>query len=244
MKRRNFENSKHAMAAASASPSTCTSRSRWRALLPAPHAAGVAARLRAQRWRRRGWRWWLCTIGLRRGRQGWSRRPRDDGGLGTDRLAGNTRRLGLPAVPVGCRPFTISPSQSPVLLRSTYKTAMNETSSPSQSPVLLLHAGRAGARRGVVSDVVSEPRGPSRGISLVGSGAASEDSTGGGKPAVVATATQSPTLSGQPLRTLMEVGSRRSWPPPRNRPRARSRDAPPIIFAGSPTHHIRGKPHP
>ena len=32
---------------------------------------------------------------------------------------------------------TISPSQSPVLLRSTYKTAMNETSSPSQSPVLL-----------------------------------------------------------------------------------------------------------
>ena len=68
---------------------------------------------------------------------------------------------------------------------------MNETSSPSQSPVLLLHVGRAGARRGVVSDVVSEPRG----ISLVGSGAASEDSTGGGKPAVVATATQSPTSS-------------------------------------------------
>ena len=82
---------------------------------------------------------------------------------------------------------TSSPSQSPVLLRSTGKTAMNETSSPSQSPVLLLHAGRAGARRGVVS----EPRG----ISLVGSGAASEDSTGGGKPAVVATATQSPTSS-------------------------------------------------
>ena len=55
--------------------------------------------------------------------------------------------------------------------------------------MLLLHAGRAGARRGVVSDVVSEPRG----ISLVGSGAASEDCNGGGKPAVVATATQSPT---------------------------------------------------
>ena len=86
---------------------------------------------------------------------------------------------------------TRSPSQSLVLLRSTGKT-MNETSSPSQSPVLLLHAGRAGARRGVVSDVISEPRG----ISLVGSGAASEDSTGGGKPAVVATATQSPTSSG------------------------------------------------
>ena len=83
---------------------------------------------------------------------------------------------------------TRSPSQSPVLLRSTGKTAMNETSSPSQSPVLLLHAGRAGARRGVVS----EPRG----ISLVGSGAASEDSTGGGKPAVVAT--QSPTSSMAP----------------------------------------------
>ena len=32
---------------------------------------------------------------------------------------------------------TRSPSQSPVLLRSTYKTAMNETSSQSQSPVLL-----------------------------------------------------------------------------------------------------------
>ena len=89
---------------------------------------------------------------------------------------------------------TRSPSQSPVLLRSTGKTAMNETSSPSQSPVLLLHAGRAGARRGVVSDVVSEPRG----ISLVGSGAASEDSTGGGKPAVVATAAQSPTSSMAP----------------------------------------------
>jgi len=85
---------------------------------------------------------------------------------------------------------TSSPSQSPVLLRSTGKTAMNETSSPSQSPVLLLHAGRAGARRGVVS----EPRG----ISLVGSGAASEDSTGGGKPAVVATAPQSPTSSMAP----------------------------------------------
>ena len=86
---------------------------------------------------------------------------------------------------------TRSPSQSLVLLRSTGKT-MNETSSPSQSPVLLLHAGREAARSGVVSDVVSKPRG----ISLVGSGAASEDSTGGGKPAVVATATQSPTSSG------------------------------------------------
>ena len=32
---------------------------------------------------------------------------------------------------------TRSPSQSPVLLRSTYKKAMNETSSPSQSPVLM-----------------------------------------------------------------------------------------------------------
>jgi hypothetical protein len=53
---------------------------------------------------------------------------------------------------------------------------MNETSSSSQSPVLLLHAGRAGARRGVVSDVFSETRGGS----LVGSGAASEDSTEGG----------------------------------------------------------------
>jgi hypothetical protein len=71
---------------------------------------------------------------------------------------------------------------------------MNETSSPSQSPVLLLHAGREAARSGVVSDVVSKPRG----ISLVGSGAASEDSTGGGKPAVVATATQSPTSSMAP----------------------------------------------
>ena len=88
---------------------------------------------------------------------------------------------------------TRSPSQSLVLLRSTGKT-MNETSSPSQSPVtrLLLHAGREAARSGVVSDVVSKPRG----ISLVGSGAASEDSTGGGKPTVVATATQSPTSSG------------------------------------------------
>jgi len=88
---------------------------------------------------------------------------------------------------------TRSPSQSLVLLRSTGKT-MNETSSPSQSPVLLLHAGREAARSGVVSDVVSKPRG----ISLVGSGAASEDSTGGGKPAVVATATQSPTSSMAP----------------------------------------------
>jgi len=90
---------------------------------------------------------------------------------------------------------TSSPSQSPVLLRPTGKTAMNETRSPSQSPVLLLHAGRAGARRGVVSDVVSDVVSEPRGISLVGSGAASEDSTGGGKPAVVATATQSPTSS-------------------------------------------------
>ncbi len=57
--------------------------------------------------------------------------------------------------------------------------------------MLLLHAGRAGARRGVVSDVFSE----SRGGQLVGSGAASEDSIGGGTHSVVATATQSPTSS-------------------------------------------------
>ena len=89
---------------------------------------------------------------------------------------------------------TSSLSQSPVLQRSTGKTARNETSSPSQSPVLLLHAGRAGVRRGVVSDVFSEPRGGS----LVGSGAASEDSIGGVKPAVVATAAQSPASSMAP----------------------------------------------
>ena len=86
---------------------------------------------------------------------------------------------------------TSSSSQSPVLQRQTVNTARNETSSLSQSPVLLLHVDRAGACRGVVSDVFSEPRGGS----LVGSGAASEDSIGGVKPAVVATATQSPTSS-------------------------------------------------
>ena len=117
------------------------------------------------------------------------------------RSTGNTARnetSSLSQSPVLTRPTgktarneTSSPSQSPVLQRSTGNTARNETSSLSQSPVLLLHAGRAGARRGVVSDAFIEPRGGS----LVGSGAASEDSIGGVKPAVVATATQSPTSS-------------------------------------------------
>ena len=127
---------------------------------------------------------------------------------------------------------TRSPSQSLVLLRSTGKT-MNETSSPSQSPVtrLLLHAGREAARSGVVSDVVSKPRG----ISLVGSGAASEDSTGGGEPAVVATVTQSPTSS-MAAEDLNGGGKPAVV--------ATAAQSPTGKVQGRAPHHIRGKPHP
>jgi hypothetical protein len=86
---------------------------------------------------------------------------------------------------------TSSPSQTPVLLRPTVKTTRNETNSPRQSPVLLLHAGSAGVRRRVVSDVFSETRGGS----LVGSGDISEDSTEGKKPAVVTTSSMVPGVS-------------------------------------------------
>ena len=65
---------------------------------PRSHSGGGTIGLRLTGERVRGARYQRG-----RGWQGWRRRPRDDDGLGTDRLARNTRRLGLRAVPVGCR---------------------------------------------------------------------------------------------------------------------------------------------
>ena len=66
---------------------------------------------------------------------------------------------------------------------------------------------------------------------------AAEDLNGGGKPAVVATATQSPTLSGHVAAEDFNGGGKPAVV-------ATAAQSPTGKVQGRAPHHIRGKPHP